>query len=168
MIVEDNDMNAIVAMKYLGSAGALPVLARSGKEALFKLETAENHPDIILVDIHMPGMDGIELVREIRKRPDLSNTLLFALTSDGSPETRSSALDAGVDVYFQKPVNFSELATVISERLAGSDSPNFFYPQNSAQAGAERSPQKRRCCLPKGRRNSSARRISTAWRRRHS
>jgi CheY-like chemotaxis protein/HPt (histidine-containing phosphotransfer) domain-containing protein len=119
MVVEDNELNAFVAMRYLAREGAQPLLARSGREALAKLEAADLLPELVLIDIQMPDMNGLELAWEIRRRPRYEGIPLFALTADQTVATRDRARGVGMDAYFQKPINFAFLAQVIADRLRG-------------------------------------------------
>jgi len=76
--------------------------AHSGDEALKTLQAFR--PDAVILDIMMPGMDGIELAREIRKDPRLTRCKLAALSALGDPETKKKALAAGISEYWTKPI----------------------------------------------------------------
>jgi CheY-like chemotaxis protein/HPt (histidine-containing phosphotransfer) domain-containing protein len=123
LVVEDNDLNAFIALKYLEREGATAVLARNGMQALERLAESHPLPEIILLDVQMPGMDGMTVSRAIRDNVDWNNIPIFALTADNSDETRQQAKAAGMDDYFTKPVDFSRLAAAIARRLDSGLSP---------------------------------------------
>jgi CheY-like chemotaxis protein len=72
-------------------------------------------PDVMFVDIGMPGINGYDVARQIRRRPDLSHVRLVALTGYGRDEDRSRALEAGFDLHLTKPVADSTLRSVLSD-----------------------------------------------------
>ena len=82
----------------------------SGLEAV-----AELHPDIVLLDLSLPVIDGWEVARRIRADPSVRDVWIVALTAHAMPEDRDLALQAGCDVYLTKPVDEGELRTLIEE-----------------------------------------------------
>ncbi len=108
LLVEDDP--AIVEIVQLGLSyeGADVRVAADGVEAVrLYRETA---PDIVLLDIMLPGLDGLDVLRSIRARGD---TPVILLTAKGAPEDRVSGLDAGADDYVPKPFHFPELVSRI-------------------------------------------------------
>ncbi|MGH2452011.1 MAG: response regulator transcription factor [Candidatus Limnocylindria bacterium] len=108
LLVEDDP--AIVEIVQLGLSyeGADVIVAGDGVEAVrLYRETA---PDIVLLDIMLPGLDGLDVLRSIRARGD---TPVILLTAKGAPEDRVKGLDAGADDYVAKPFHFPELVSRI-------------------------------------------------------
>ena len=99
LIVDDNKMNLIIASKFLKKWMADPEEAASGFEAIEK--TKQKNYDLIIMDLQMPGMDGFEATRIIkRSNPQIP---ILALTADAMPETHSKAFAAGMCDYLTKP-----------------------------------------------------------------
>ena len=90
--------------------------AHSGDEALRLLQSFR--PDVAVLDIMMPGMDGIELARQIRKDPRLSQCKLAALSALGDAETKKKALSAGITEYWTKPIVPDALVTNLQKLLS--------------------------------------------------
>jgi CheY-like chemotaxis protein len=107
VIVEDNPDAAQSLAMFLQMVGHDIRIAHNGVEALEATET--DVPDLMLIDIGLPGIDGFEVARRIRARPALRGAVLMALTGYGSSEDRERALAAGFDGYLVKPVDPDEL-----------------------------------------------------------
>ena len=108
LVAEDNRINQMVIMQILSKLGYAPDLANNGIEVLAML--AEKLYDLVLMDVHMPDMDGLEATRLIRKNMD-SQPLILALTANAMIEDREECLAAGMDDYIGKPVKFEDLMT---------------------------------------------------------
>ena len=118
LLVEDNTVNQRVAMAMLKAAGLGVTLAENGRIALDIL-AAQEHFDVILMDIHMPEMDGITAARKIRELPQPQcDTPIIALTANAMKGDREKYLDAGMNDYVSKPVDPVALAEAI-ERQSG-------------------------------------------------
>ena len=115
LLVEDNEANMNTFSSYLKAKGYRLLLARDGNEAV-KLAQA-NFPALILMDIQMPGMDGLEATRRIRSDKKLANIPIIALTALAMPEDRERCLEAGADYYLSKPVKLSQLVGKIQQLL---------------------------------------------------
>ena len=116
LLVEDNEINMEIAEFYLTELGAKIDKAWNGKEALEKFEASEPHGyDVVLMDIMMPVMDGIEAVRVIRglDREDAGTIPIFAMTAQASPENVRKCLNAGMDGHIPKPIEASKLGSTI-------------------------------------------------------
>jgi signal transduction histidine kinase/DNA-binding response OmpR family regulator len=114
LVVEDNEANVVMLSEYLPSRGYRVMAVTSGEEAI---EYASTHqPDIILMDIQMPGMDGLEATRHIRALPAQATTPIVAVTALAMPGDRERCLAAGADDYLSKPINLQALLRTI-ERL---------------------------------------------------
>ncbi|MEQ8266221.1 MAG: response regulator [Parvibaculum sp.] len=125
LVAEDNDINALLTRTLLEHAGHKVQLARNGTEALAALEAdTGNEIDLVLMDLHMPGMDGFEATARIRAL-DRSHARLpvIALTANAMADDRQVCLDAGMDDYLSKPVAAEALAAMLA-RWAGRPSPH--------------------------------------------
>lgn len=116
LIAEDNEANIGMFSQCLQAAGFRVVAARNGREAV-EIAT-ERRPDIILMDIQMPEVDGLEAIRRIRSDPELRGIPLVALTALAMPGDRERCLTAGADEYLSKPVGLKELVGTMKEQLA--------------------------------------------------
>jgi signal transduction histidine kinase/DNA-binding response OmpR family regulator len=118
LVVEDNEFNARIMRRTMERRGFQVILALDGVEALKKID--ETRPDLVLMDIQMPVMDGKETTREIRReelrsgRPRLP---VIALTAYAMTEEKSAILESGVDDIVTKPVNREELFRAITALL---------------------------------------------------
>jgi CheY-like chemotaxis protein len=79
----------------------------------------KNRPQILLLDIGLPDIDGYELVRRMRAMPETAHSTIIALTGYGQPEDIARALKAGFDRHLVKPVAIDDLVSIISERYPG-------------------------------------------------
>lgn len=111
LVAEDNHVNQKVILAQLRSLGYEADAVSSGTEAV--QSTAVRSYDVVLMDVHMPEMDGISATRMIRERADEQRPTLIAVSADATRETRSACRDAGMDDYITKPVKPSELAAAL-------------------------------------------------------
>ncbi len=120
LLVEDNLLNQRVAADMLKLAGLDVTIAGDGAEALEKLrhETFA----LVLLDIQMPGLDGYETARRIRRMPGLSALPLVAFTAHALPEDRERCRMAGMNDFLAKPIDPAEFAAVLSRYLSLSES----------------------------------------------
>ena len=103
LVIEDNEQNMYLVNFILEANGYLVIQAWNGKEGII---TAREHlPDLILLDIQLPIMDGYSVARELRLIPDLYQTPIIAVTSYAMPGDREHALEAGCSGYIEKPIN---------------------------------------------------------------
>ena len=118
LLVEDEPDSREVLAFILEYCGAEVATAASVPEAMELFDRAQ--PSVLVSDISMPGEDGYELIRRIRAQSDadLARVPAIALTAYARPEERLQSLMAGFDAHVAKPIDPTELATVIS-RLAG-------------------------------------------------
>jgi two-component system CheB/CheR fusion protein len=112
LIVDDSTEAADSLALLLQVLGHQVMTVYDGPDALAVALTFR--PDIIILDIRMPKMDGYEVARQLRAMPEAASTVLVALTGFGRPEDIQRARDAGFDHHFLKPVEF----TVITQFLA--------------------------------------------------
>ncbi|MBP0018511.1 MAG: PAS domain-containing protein [Cyanobacteria bacterium SBLK] len=116
LLAEDNEANIITVSSYLRAKGYRILAANNGLEAI-ALARDEN-PNLILMDIQMPQMDGLEAIRQIRGDLELVDIPIIALTALAMPGDRDRCLVAGADDYLSKPVKLQQLATVVQQLLA--------------------------------------------------
>jgi CheY-like chemotaxis protein len=108
---------------YLKARNHSILQACNGHDAIAQAQAAP--PDIILMDIQMPDMDGLEAIRQIRKISELAVVPIIAITDLAQPDDRYRCLEAGADRYLSKPLKLKLLATTIQELLSpSSPSPN--------------------------------------------
>jgi signal transduction histidine kinase/CheY-like chemotaxis protein len=120
LAAEDNRINRLVLQTLLGQAGLVPHLVENGAEAVEAWAVAEW--DLILMDIHMPVMDGITAVREIRSREaagGLRRTPIIALTANAMTHQIQELLAAGMDAHVAKPIEVANLFATMEAALAG-------------------------------------------------
>ena len=116
LVVEDNEANILSLKDYLEYKGFSLHCASNGQEALDFL--AQQRPDIILMDVQMPIMDGMEASRRIRANPDWQSIPIIALTALTMPGDRERFLAAGMNEHVSKPVRLGELLSLINRLLA--------------------------------------------------
>jgi PAS domain S-box-containing protein len=115
LLVENSEANSTTVADYLLYKGYQMVVARSGLEAIRRAR--EVQPDLILMDIQMPGVDGLEATRRIRADASLANIPIIALTALAMPGDRERCLAAGANAYLSKPVTLKDLLLTIAAHL---------------------------------------------------
>lgn len=115
LYVEDNSDNRMLIRRVLTAEGYTIHEAQNAREALEVLKTL--HPDLILMDINMPDMDGYTLTAHIRALPNLGLIPIVALTANVMRGDRERSLEAGCDGYIQKPVDIDTLTQQIERFL---------------------------------------------------
>ena len=119
LVVEDNPLNQIIAREMVAALGLHPAVVGSGEEAV--LSCRSTPPDLVLMDIQMPGMDGLETTRRLRALQDAGQMRRFpiiALTAHAMASDRQASLAAGMDEHLTKPVRLDQLRDVIGQWLA--------------------------------------------------
>jgi EAL domain-containing protein (putative c-di-GMP-specific phosphodiesterase class I)/DNA-binding response OmpR family regulator len=119
LVVDDDPMTRHLFETVLARAGYDVVVATSGAEALAVLE--REVVDIVLLDNHMPGMTGIELLPRIRERAPLQTLPIILVTGDSGPNDTATGLDSGADDYLAKPVDVAELTARVRAQLRGAE-----------------------------------------------
>jgi CheY-like chemotaxis protein len=104
LIVEDNEVNSLLARLILEQCGLRAIVASDGDAALRQLDGTPGIA-VVLMDLHLPGMDGFEITRCIRARPALEDLPVIACTADVLTEDLDSSLAAGMNCYVCKPID---------------------------------------------------------------
>jgi len=116
LLVEDTEDNRFMMRRLLEMTGYRVVEAMNGEEAV-KLAQAES-PNLILMDLSLPVIDGLAATRLIRKLPDLESTPIIAVSAHDTSDFQSEAMEAGCNTYVTKPIDFAELEVLIAKLLA--------------------------------------------------
>ena len=119
LVAEDNEINALLARHLLTRLGHRPVVVATGGEAVDAFVAALDIGtpfDLVLIDLHMPGMDGLEAARRMRAaEPHDRRTPIIALTADADPDMRDACLAAGMDGFVTKPLDRDRLNTALAD-----------------------------------------------------
>lgn len=116
LLAEDNPSNVDMLTSYLVAYHYQVIVARNGQEAIDY--SYSHHPDIILMDIQMPEVDGLTAMRRIRQDPQLAEVPIIALTALAMPADRVKCLEAGATDYLSKPVNLGVLRKMLKRLLS--------------------------------------------------
>ncbi|MBK7410657.1 MAG: response regulator [Saprospirales bacterium] len=116
ILLVDDEPNILVPIEFLMQQQGFEVRkAFSGQEALDILPGYK--PDVVVLDVMMPGMDGFEVAKRIRKLPGLRHTRILFLTAKGAEEDRMKGYSTGGEVYMTKPFDNDELIQIVAEVL---------------------------------------------------
>jgi CheY-like chemotaxis protein len=117
LVVEDNEKNMKLFRDVLQATGYETLEATTGEDAV---ELATTHvPALVLMDVQLPGIDGIEALARLRNDERTASIPVLALTAQAMSGDRERFLDAGFDGYLSKPVDVAELIGVVQERCRG-------------------------------------------------
>jgi CheY-like chemotaxis protein len=117
LLVEDNELNREMLSRRLARSGHVVSLAVDGQEALDKARAEA--PEIVLLDMSLPVIDGWEATRLLRGAPETAGLRIIALTAHAMAGDRERAMAAGCDDYDTKPIDFPRLLAKIARQLAG-------------------------------------------------
>jgi two-component system cell cycle response regulator DivK len=115
LYVEDNPENRLLIRRVLTAEGFEVVEAEDAQQAFQVVETL--HPDLILMDINLPEIDGYSLTAKLRQKPHLRKVPIIALTANVMRGDRERTLEAGCDGYIQKPIDVDQICQVIHRFL---------------------------------------------------
>ena len=115
LIVEDNPQNMKLLEMVLRAKNYTLLKATDGEEAL-NIAMREQ-PDLIVMDIQLPKMSGLEVTRKLRETPAFSHTPIIGITAYAMKGDRERVIESGCDAYLSKPINTRELPKVIAEML---------------------------------------------------
>jgi two-component system cell cycle response regulator DivK len=117
LVVEDTEDNRQMMRRLLEMSGFRVVEATNGREAV---EVASQvQPQIILMDLSLPIIDGLAATRQIRNQPELNTVPIVAVSAHDTADFHSEALDAGCNAYVTKPINYTELEHLVTRLIAG-------------------------------------------------
>jgi two-component system, cell cycle response regulator DivK len=116
LLVEDTEDNRQMMRRLLEMSGFNVVEATNGREAVDA--AFEVQPQIILMDLSLPIIDGLAATRQIRQRPELNSVPIVAVSAHDTADFHSEALDAGCDAYVTKPINYTELEDLVNRLIA--------------------------------------------------
>ena len=116
MVAEDNEINQAVMVGMFNRMGIKPLIAENGRVAIEMLE--ENPVDLILMDMQMPEMDGLEATRIIVERWKENRPRIVALTANVMPEDRERCMEAGMDGFLFKPIKQEQIEAVLKEMVS--------------------------------------------------
>lgn len=119
LVVDDNRDNVDILRTFLESRGYRVAAAVDGTSALAKVE--EVQPQLVLLDVMMPGMDGWQVCRAIKNHPDHGSTKVVMVTAKGGYEDKFEGMRSGADDYVVKPVDLGELEEKVRRNLAGGE-----------------------------------------------
>lgn len=117
LLVEDNEMNRDMLSRRLQRKGFQVLLAVDGEEGLIRAQV--DRPDLILMDMSLPKMDGWEATRCLKANPDTQTIPVIALTAHAMAGDREKCLQAGCNDYDTKPIEFPRLLSKIETLLGG-------------------------------------------------
>jgi CheY-like chemotaxis protein len=116
LVVEDNEMNMQLVEYLLEEGGYQIVKAASGEDAL-SIARGGEAVDLILMDIHLPGIDGLSVIREMKNDPQTGAIPILALTAHAMRGDKDRFLEAGCDGYISKPIDVKTFLTSIRSYL---------------------------------------------------
>ena len=120
LLAEDNAANIVTISTYLKAKGYRLITVKNGQEAVRAAQ--EDHPDLILMDIQMPIMNGFEAIAAIRQNVKIASIPIIALTALAMEGDREECLAAGADHYMSKPIRLKNMAKEIDAILAAQSS----------------------------------------------
>jgi len=118
ILLVDDEPNIVMSLEFLMRKNGYQVgIARNGTEALAALDQIPY--DLVLLDVMMPDVDGYEVCRQLRQRPDRAATKVIFLSAKSQPTDVQKGYDAGADLYIPKPFSTRQLMQKVRELLAG-------------------------------------------------
>ncbi|HLE67484.1 MAG TPA: response regulator [Burkholderiales bacterium] len=120
LIVEDNEKNRRLARDILQVKGYRTVEAETGEAGLE--QAALQAPNLVLMDIHLPGINGIEALKKLRETDATRRIPVLAFTASVMPQDRREIMEAGFDGFVSKPINLKEFIATVAKALAGDPS----------------------------------------------
>ena len=115
LIVDDDEDVLLIVQTILDNAGYSAILARNGREGVEKAISV--NPDLILLDVMMPGTNGIAVLEHLRADPELSQTPVIVVSAFASPADRQRAFEAGATRFVKKPFDPEALRSLVEELL---------------------------------------------------
>lgn len=137
LLVEDNPVNQRVVLAMLRKKGYSIEVANNGQEALEMLEHSEKEFDLVLMDVQMPVLDGLETTRAIRRDSRWARLPIVAMTAHAMTGDKERCLKAGMTAYLSKPVQAATLISTIEKQLSGAKEAELVKPQGAERDRAE-------------------------------
>ena len=116
LIIEDDPTSLKLSSEVLQAGGHVVMLAASADQAIFSIKAVK--PDIILLDVRLPGIKGLAVARQCREEPETHDVPIIAITAFSKEYGRDEALKAGCDAYIVKPINTRTLSQQIEDVVA--------------------------------------------------
>ncbi len=117
LIVEDNDLNLKLYLLVLRQLNATIMVSKDGDDALVQVE--KEHPELVILDVQLPGRNGIEVAKAVRANPALKSVQILAVTAYSMAGDREKILDAGCNYYLAKPIDTRAFPKIIQSILDG-------------------------------------------------
>jgi two-component system cell cycle response regulator DivK len=117
LVVEDNEQNQKLARDVLQVKGYRVLVAESAEEGIPM--ALKEKPDLVLMDIHLPGMNGMDALAKLRAAPETKAIPVLAFTASVMPQDRREIMSAGFDGFLSKPINLKEFLETIAGAVAG-------------------------------------------------
>ena len=115
LVVDDNELNLKLAQKILAISGYEVIAASRGEQAIEM--ACARRPDLILLDIRLPDIDGLEVLRRLRSLPETKDVPIVAMTAQAMPEEVDRFVAAGCDGYIQKPISLQTFRAEVQRHL---------------------------------------------------
>ena len=125
LVVDDYSDNRTLLSAWLRAKGYMVVEAKDGQEGV--IQANRSHPDLILMDLAMPELDGVEATRQIRQRNVLAGTPIFAISAYATHDVKEDALAAGCNEVFSKPLDLDSLLNKIRTTLSHDNGHNVMH-----------------------------------------
>lgn len=120
VLIVDDEVNIVISLEFLmEQAGYEVAVARTGEEAMGQVESF--NPDIVLLDVMLPGINGFDILQHIRQRPRSQNTAVIMLTAKGREVEVTKGLALGANAYITKPFSTRELLAEVRRHLGVSE-----------------------------------------------
>lgn len=118
VLIVDDEPNIVLSLEFLLRQQGYEVsVARDGEEAL--AAASRLRPDLVVLDVMLPGLDGFEVCRRLRERPEVAGLKILLLTARGRDVDRVRGLEEGADAYVSKPFSTRDLMKTVAELLEG-------------------------------------------------
>jgi two-component system cell cycle response regulator DivK len=119
LVVEDNERNLKLLRDVLEYAGYDVLAARTAEDGI--TQAVSEPPDLVLMDLQLPGIDGLEALRQLRQSPRTANVPVVAVTAQAMKQDRERALAAGFDGYVEKPISVRAFPDQVRKFLSGGE-----------------------------------------------
>ena len=119
LVVEDNERNLKLLRDVLEYAGYDVLAARTAEDGI--TQAVNEPPDLVLMDLQLPGIDGLEALRQLRQSPRTANVPVVAVTAQAMKQDRERVLDAGFNGYIEKPISVRAFPDQVRRFLSGGE-----------------------------------------------